>query len=129
MDFEDVLAYCLDKPGAWQDEPWEDSVVVKVGRHIFAFLGDQNGDTVGVKCATSRDEANEWIERYPMSAAVMPYLGRSGWNSLHVDSSIPDDEIFDAIDTSYAFVLAKLPIRDRPAQPDAPVRPAAGSPT
>jgi len=35
----DWLAYCLAKPGAWQDEPWEGDVVVKVADKIFAFLG------------------------------------------------------------------------------------------
>ena len=39
MTWEDLLAYCLAKPGAWQDEPWEGDVVVKVGAKIFAFLG------------------------------------------------------------------------------------------
>ena len=27
MTWEDLLAYCLAKPGAWQDEPWEGDVV------------------------------------------------------------------------------------------------------
>ena len=39
MTWDDLLAYCLAKPGAWQDEPWEGDVVAKVGSKIFAFLG------------------------------------------------------------------------------------------
>ena len=35
----EVKGYCLHKPGAWQDEPWEGDVVAKVGSKIFAFLG------------------------------------------------------------------------------------------
>jgi predicted DNA-binding protein (MmcQ/YjbR family) len=31
MTWETLLAYCLAKPGAWQDEPWEGDVVAKVG--------------------------------------------------------------------------------------------------
>ena len=123
MDFDTALEYCLEKSGAWQDEPWGDTVVAKVGPHIFAFLGDPRGNTVGVKCARSRDEADEWLDRYPEDAHPMPYLARSGWNSLRLDGGIPDDEVFDAIDTSYALVLTKLPKRDRPAQPDSAVRP------
>jgi predicted DNA-binding protein (MmcQ/YjbR family) len=117
VQFEDALAYCADKPGAWHDEPWDNTVVAKVGPRIFTFLGDPHGNTVGVKCALTRDEANEWLDRYPECASVMPYLGRSGWNSLRFDGEIPDDEILDAIDVSYAFALAKLPRRDRPVQP------------
>ena len=34
-------AYCLAKPGAWPDEPWEGDVVAKVGSKIFAFGGGE----------------------------------------------------------------------------------------
>jgi predicted DNA-binding protein (MmcQ/YjbR family) len=59
--------------------------------------------------------ANEWLFRYPGDAAMMPYIGRSGWNSLRLGGEIGDDEILEAIDASYAMVVAKLPRKDRPA--------------
>jgi len=37
------LAYCLAKPGAWQDEPWETDIVVKVGSKIMAYIGRSGG--------------------------------------------------------------------------------------
>jgi predicted DNA-binding protein (MmcQ/YjbR family) len=109
---EELLDHCLSKPGAWEDEPWEGDVVAKVHDKIFAFLGD--GTSVGVKCGT-RDEADEWLVRYPDAAAVMAYIGRSGWNTLKVGGAIPDDEIREAVDESYAMVVAKLPKKHRPA--------------
>ena len=39
MSRADLLAYCLAKPGAWVDEPWEGDQVVKVADKIFAFFG------------------------------------------------------------------------------------------
>ena len=39
MTWQELLTYCLAKPGAWQDEPWDGDVVAKVGSKIFAFLG------------------------------------------------------------------------------------------
>ena len=44
----------------------------------------------------------------------MAYTGRSGWNTLRVGGAIPDDEIHDAVDESYALVVARLPKRLRP---------------
>jgi predicted DNA-binding protein (MmcQ/YjbR family) len=117
MTWDELLEYCLAKPGAWQDEPWGDGVVTKVGQKIFAFLGtaDAAHRGVGLKCGASREAADEWLIRYPDDASVMPYIGRSGWNNLRAGDAIPDDEIFEAIDASYAMVVSKLPKKDRPA--------------
>jgi predicted DNA-binding protein (MmcQ/YjbR family) len=112
MTFEELLGYCLAKPGAWQDEPWEGDVVAKVAEKIFAFLGD--GHSVGLKCGANRDEADEWLLLYPDDASVMAYIGRSGWNTLKLNGAIPDDELLEAIDDSYAAVVDKLPKIRRP---------------
>ena len=109
---KELVRYCLDKPGAWQDEPWEGDTVAKVATKIFAFLG--SGTSVGLKCGLTRDEADEWLARYPHDATVMPYIGRSGWNTLQAGGAIPDDELLEAVDASYDFVVTKLPKKDRP---------------
>ena len=36
MTREELLAYCLAKPGAWPDEPWDGDVVAKVGNHVIS---------------------------------------------------------------------------------------------
>ena len=115
MTWDELTAYCLAKPGAWQDEPWEGDVVAKVGSKIFAFIGSPPATGIGVKCGPSRDVADEWLKRYPDDAGVMAYIGRSGWNTLRVDGAIPAEEIFEAIDSSYDAVVSKLPRRERPA--------------
>ena len=114
MTWESLLAYCLAKPGAWQDEPWEGDVVAKVGGKIFAFLGSGDTPSVGLKCGASREAADEWLLRYPDDATVMAYIGRSGWNTLRIGGTIPDDELLEAIDASYSAVVSKLPKKDRP---------------
>ena len=115
VTWDELIAYCLTKPGAWQDEPWDGDVVAKVGSKIFAFLGSPPVTGIGLKCGPSRELADEWLKRYPEDAAVMAYIGRSGWNTLGVGGAIPDGEILEAIDTSYEAVVSKLPKRDRPA--------------
>ena len=112
MVSRDWVSYCLAKPGAWQDEPWEGDVVAKVGPKIFVFSGR---DTVGVKCGRNREEADEWLRRFPDDARVMAYIGRYGWNTLAVGRAIPDDELVEAVDASYDAVVAGLPRKDRPA--------------
>jgi predicted DNA-binding protein (MmcQ/YjbR family) len=111
MTHEEMVAYCLGKPGAGLDEPWEDDLVAKVGGKIFAFLG---GDGVGVKCGRDADEAAEVRHRYPQAATVMAYIGRYGWNTVRLDGTVPDDELRELVDASYNAVVAKLPRRLRP---------------
>jgi predicted DNA-binding protein (MmcQ/YjbR family) len=115
MTRSELLAYCLAKPGAWQDEPWETDVVAKVGPKIFAFLGSESATAVGVKCGRTREEADEWLLRFPGDVSVMAYIGRSGWNSLRIAGAIGDDELLEAVDASYDAVVSKLPRKDRPA--------------
>ena len=98
----ELQAHCLSRPGAWPDNPWDhEHPVIKVG-------------SVGVKAGAGRDEADEWLARYPDDAAVMAYIGRSGWNTLVVGGAIPDDEVLEAVDESYRRVVAKLPRAHRP---------------
>lgn len=107
----DLEAYALAKAGAWRDEPWEGDVVAKVGDKIFAFLGRES---LGVKSANSRDEADAWLDRYPDDASVMPYIGRHGWNTLRVGGAIAEDELLEAIDVSYDLIVERLPRSKRP---------------
>lgn len=115
MTWDELLGYCLSKPGAWQDEPWEGDVVAKAGQKIFVFLGSGEQLRVGLKCGPTRETADEWLLRYPGDATAMAYIGRSGWNDLRIGGAIPDDEILEAIDASYAAVVSRLPKKNRPA--------------
>jgi predicted DNA-binding protein (MmcQ/YjbR family) len=112
---EKLLAYCLAKPGAWPDEPWEGDRVAKVGEKIFAFLGGGSGPgSVGVKCGPNRDTADEWLARFPEDASASAYIGRYGWNRLNLGGMIPDEDLLEAVDASYDAVVRKLPKKDRP---------------
>lgn len=117
MEVGALQEHCLALPGAWPDDPWEhDHPVIKVGEpdraRIFAFLA---ADSVGVKAGRSREQADEWLVRYPSAASVMAYIGRSGWNSLALAGAIPDQEILEAVEESYRLVVEGLPKKHRPA--------------
>ena len=113
-----LRAAALALPGAWEDQPWEGDTVAKVGDKIFAFLGSRS---LGVKSARTRLEADEWLHRHPDDASVMPYIGRHGWNTLRVGAGISEDELLEALETSYDIVASGLPRSRRPS----PVAPSA----
>jgi predicted DNA-binding protein (MmcQ/YjbR family) len=111
VEHAELVEYCLSKPGAVPDEPWDGDVVAKVGGKIFAFLGTGR---LGIKCGRDADEAAELRHRYPDIVSVMPYIGRHGWNTVTVDGTIPGDELLELVDECYDAVVAKLPTRLRP---------------
>jgi len=109
---DELLSYCLAKPGATPDEPWEGDLVAKVGGKIFSFNGE---GSLGVKCGGNADEAGELRDRYPNDVTVMAYIGRFGWNTVRTDGAVPDEELFELVDASYDAVVAGLPKSKRPA--------------
>ena len=116
----DWTAYCLTKPGAWIDHPWDEGAVVKVAEKIFAFFAgaDQSG-SIGLKCG-DRDAADLMLARYA-GASVMSYIGRYGWNTFPIraagEQAIDEDDMRELIDTSYDLVVARLPKSRRPPSP------------
>jgi len=115
MNRDELVAYCLSKPGAWLDEPWEGDEVVKVGDKIFAFLGaaDASAPTVGLKCGRSADEAGELRARYPQHVTASAYVGRYGWNSI-VLAGLPAEELRELAASSYDIAVLALPKSKRP---------------
>jgi predicted DNA-binding protein (MmcQ/YjbR family) len=114
MSRKTLFDYCLRKPGAWVDEPWEGDQVIKVADKIFAFFGSADGTTVGPKCGKSSDEAREWRDEFPDEVTVTAYIGRYGWNTFVIGGRISDAELKEAIDYSYTDIAGRLPKSKRP---------------
>lgn len=114
MTHDELLAHCLDLPGAWPDEPWEAQVVVKVGRpgKIFAFPGD--GGEAAVSLKVRPEDRDELTGSYPGTVTDAPYLSKRHWVRIRLDGPVPDDELRDLLDTSHALVVAGLPVAQRP---------------
>ena len=114
MQREELVAYCLGKPGAEETYPWGDAeLVAKVGGKAFAFIG-MDGGSVGLKCGRDATEAAEWRDRYPGAVTASAYVGRYGWNAVDYTGPVPDDDLRELVDGSYDAILRALPKRRRP---------------
>lgn len=113
MTVDELVAYCLSKPGAAEDYPWGDGeLTAKVGGKVFAFIG-LGGGSVGLKCGANADEAAVWRERYPQAITVSAYIGRYGWNAVRLDG-VPTDDVMELVDASYEDIVRRLPRSKRP---------------
>jgi predicted DNA-binding protein (MmcQ/YjbR family) len=115
MTYDDLLTLCLSLPGAWQDDPWGDHVVAKVGRppgRIFAFPGDA---PPAVSLKVPPEDGVELRAAYPDAVGDAPYLSKRHWVRIALDGTLADDELADLVRTSHAVVVARLPRAQRPA--------------
>ena len=108
MDLESFREYCLAKPGVTEETPFgEDVLVFKVAGKIFALAPlDEVPARANLKC--DPDFALELRDRYEQ---VQPgyHMNKKHWNTVEIDSGIPEPELRRMIDHSYELVVKSLP--------------------
>ena len=113
VDSKKLLAYCLSKPGAFEDYPFgPDPIVIKVRSKLCALLSRQNGlDILSLKC---NPEYSQFL-RNQYSGSIIPgyHLNKRHWNTICLDGKVPEGEIHSLIDHSYDLVYSSLPKRLR----------------
>lgn len=112
MHLDDLRRYCLDKPGAFEDQPFgPDALVFKVAGKMFAITNlERLPAAVGLKCDPER--ALELREEYD-GIGTGPYLDKKHWNSVRLDGDVPGALVRELVDHSYDLVVAKLPKGER----------------
>lgn len=112
MTIDQLIAYCLQKPGAYIDHPFgPESTVLKVEKRIFAqcfVLKGQDSATLNCDRMTGqfyRDMLPGVIVRgYHCPPVQQPYF-----NTFPLDGSVPDDLILEMVEHSYATVVGRPP--------------------
>jgi predicted DNA-binding protein (MmcQ/YjbR family) len=102
MDIVSLREYCILKDDVTESLPFgDDTLVFKKGGRIFALVNLEGELTLNLKC--NPVYALELREKYP---AVIPgyHMNKKHWNTVIIDGSIPDKEIFLWIDHSYDIV-------------------------
>ncbi len=108
MDLEQFREYCLNKPHATEGTPFgEDVLVFKVAGKMFALARlDQVPATANLKC--DPDLALELRDRYEQVRSGY-HMNKKHWNTVEIDSGIPEGELCKMIDHSYELVVKSLP--------------------
>jgi predicted DNA-binding protein (MmcQ/YjbR family) len=118
MTHREIVDYCLKKPGAYPDFPFNPVMpVIKVkspsqksGR-IFAqpfFLRDEPKLTLNCTPVS----AEYYRGMYPGSVVRgyhCPPIQQPHFNTINLDGTVPDNELIRMIDHAYEVVVAKLP--------------------
>jgi len=108
MDLAQFREYCLSKPRATEGTPFgPDVLVFKVGGKMFALAAlDEVPTTANLKC--DPDLALDLRDRYEQ---VTPgyHMNKKHWNTVEIETGIPDAEVRKMIDHSYDLVANSLP--------------------
>ncbi len=105
MNIEILREYCISKKGATESFPFgEDTLVFKVNEKIFALVNLDGDLSINLKCDPVL--AIELRERYS-SVNSGYHMNKKHWNTVLINGSVPDKEIFLWIDHSYDLVVGK----------------------
>jgi len=105
MNIEILREYCISKKNITESFPFGDDILVfKTAGRIFAMVNLEGDLSINLKCDPA--EAMELRERY---SSVTPgyHMNKKHWNTILIDGSVPDKELFSWIDHSYDLVLKK----------------------
>ena len=105
MNIESLREYCISKKDVTESFPFgDDTLVFKTQGRIFALANLEGDLSVNLKCDPGL--AIELRERY---SSVMPgyHMNKKHWNTVRIDGSVPDREVFSWVDNSYDLVSKK----------------------
>jgi predicted DNA-binding protein (MmcQ/YjbR family) len=105
MNIEILREYCISKKNVTESFPFgDDTLVFKTEGRIFALVNLEGDLSINLKCNPA--QAIELRERY---SSVIPgyHMNKKHWNTIYIDGSVPDKEVFSWIDHSYDLVLNK----------------------
>jgi len=112
MNIEELTEYCLSKPDATEDFPFDETTLVfKVMGKMFALTNLEGNWSLSLKCDPER--AVELREQYPAIQAAY-HMNKTHWNTVMLDGSLSQQLILEMIDHSYQLVVDKLPKSKKP---------------
>jgi predicted DNA-binding protein (MmcQ/YjbR family) len=108
MSLEEISDFASEMAGVVEEQPFGPSVdVLKVGGKIFAILSPESSpESISLKC-----DPELAIELRHQYNAVIPgyHLNKRLWNTVHLDGTVPDEEVLRMVTHSYDRVVEGLP--------------------
>lgn len=102
------IEYCLNKKGAIQDYPLgpeQDPLTIKTAGKIFALFYEDKGYLI-LKCDPV---IGENLREQHEDVRPGYHMNKQHWNTIILEGSLPESDIFAMIDHSYELVVKSLP--------------------
>ena len=112
MNIEEYREYCLSFPGATEDLPFdENTLCFKVMGKIFSICDIEKFESINLKCDPSK--VIELRETYPDIVFPGYHMNKKHWNTVLMETHLPDDLMKEWITDSYNLVVQNLTKKER----------------
>jgi predicted DNA-binding protein (MmcQ/YjbR family) len=111
MNIEAYRDYCISKPSVTEGFPFDnETLVFKVMDKMFALTNVEQFSSINLKC--DPELAIKLRESFP---AVQPgyHMNKKHWNTIEMDGSVSNEQLYQWIDHSYDLVVSGLPKKVR----------------
>lgn len=107
MTRRELIDYCLTFPGVFEDYPFDkegqSSISWTVMRHkknrkSFAMIYEKDGLKINLKCEPM---TAEFLRKVYPSVTPGYHMNHTHWNTVNLDGSVPEEELFDMIRQSF----------------------------
>lgn len=106
MNLEDFRECCLRKPFVTEGFPFDQNTMVfKVDGKIFSLTDVNSFDFINLKAEP--EKSMDLRERFE---GILPgyHMNKKRWNSVYLNSDVPELLIYEMIDDSYQLVFLAL---------------------
>lgn len=109
MTAQDIIAYCVAKPGAYLDQPFgPEPICARVEKRIFAEVYPTRG-WVTLKCEPMYGlEQRAWFPDAVRRGYHCPPIQQPYNNTVELDGTVPDEMLRQMMDHSYQRALGSL---------------------
>lgn len=113
MARRELIDYCLTYPDAYEDYPFDERAdapgawtVLRHGlnKKSFAFVYERDGLCVNLKC---EPEQADFLRKVYEGVTPAYHMNKQHWNTVHLNSDVPWDELRDMIEHSYRLTMPK----------------------
>lgn len=110
MNIEQLREYCISKANVTEEFPFDtETLVFKVRGKIFVLVSltswEKGEQKINVKC--DPEEALRLREKYPDLIFPGYHMNKKHWNTVDINTGLPDEKIFYFINHSYDLVVSK----------------------
>ncbi|MBN2436663.1 MAG: MmcQ/YjbR family DNA-binding protein [Spirochaetes bacterium] len=116
MDISDIRLYCSQKPGSWEDFPFDETtLVIKTGSKMYALISLTNTPVkINLKCDPDRSQL---LRRDYPSITEGYHMNKRHWNTVTTSDKsshdVSDNLLKELIDHSYNLVFSSLTKKEK----------------